>query len=438
MLNQRWMWMSVAAFGAAVAIAGCSKNKPAEPGAAAPGATTAPAAAKAPEAAPAAPANPVVAEFAPLFVDIAKCEDLSDLYAKEKCPANYKLLEAVIAAYEGVEKDKTRFEQVYGALVEQVVNGTDIKARKCAAYAAWSKGNRGGDLFADNEKVSLDLLGALAKMPKEDEYLGYETANMLGNAWKKDTGVRKALISAIKDKTILTTRGRGELIRHAGWVAAEVPDVLSAIRTVATDATDDIDVRKEGMSALGSVLKAKPEMIESLLFITAEPNVDAQMGAITAIASVTPATPEALKAQAKLVELLAATDPNPLASGILRSLGRFADLDGIKAATTYYAANAAKPGVASTYANMLSTLAYGGRFKDNPEGDAALRGAAESVLKGADSKPSDKDYALQALGALGGPKSVAACKKFSADAEKSVAAAAAKCVQKASAPAPAK
>jgi hypothetical protein len=87
---------------------------------------------------------------------------------------------------------------------------------------------------------------------------------------------------------------------------------------------------------------------------------------------------------------------------------------------------------------MLSTLAYGGRFKDNPEGDAALRGAAESVLKGADSKPSDKDYALQALGALGGPKSVAACKKFSADAEKSVAAAAAKCVQKASAPAPAK
>ena len=73
---------------------------------------------------------------------------------------------------------------------------------------------------------------------------------MLGRWWKKDGEVRTAMIAAFKDHAVKSAGGRTELMRHAGWVAAETPEVLSALTRVAADVTDKPQIRREALSAL--------------------------------------------------------------------------------------------------------------------------------------------------------------------------------------------
>ncbi len=414
-------------------IAAC-KGKTEAP-VAAPATAAAAQAAPAKPAEPAAPANPVAAELAPLWGDIAKCEDLSDLYAKDKCPANFKLLETVRTAYEAVEKDPKRFSQIYDAVVDQVIHGTDLKARNCAAYAAWSKGYRGGKLYENNDKLAQELLDTLKKLGKEDGNTGYGIANMLGGWWSKDGPVRKALTKTLGDKTALSISGRRELIRHSGWVAKDVPDVLSAIRAVATDDKEDMVIRGEAISALAGVVADKPEVVENLLFLASDSNKDVVLATLPALGRVKAGTEGAKKSQAKMLERLNNPEPNPYASSIGTPLGQFADLDGLKDFTTFYTANAAKPGVSGWYSNFLYAMALSARFKEDAAADTALRAAVDTLLKDKGLTASDKGYTMDTLGFLGGPKSVATCKKYASDADAGVAAAANKCVTKAQAPA---
>ncbi|MBI5610581.1 MAG: hypothetical protein HY902_17025 [Deltaproteobacteria bacterium] len=430
---------------ACLAVAGCKGKAPETPAAPAPAAKAEEpakelakavepaAAAPAAPAAPAASNNPAVAELAPLWPDIAKCEDTSDLYAKDKCPANFKLLETTKAAYEGREKDPARFSQVYEAIVDQIIHGTDLKARNCAAYAAWSKGYRGGKAFEDNNKLAMDLLDALKKLDKDDNYVGYGIANVLGGRWSKDDDVRKAMVAATKDKTIKSLGGRRELIRHAGWVAKDVADIYSGIRGVAMDASDAEEVRSEAISSLAGLARDKPEVIDVLIGMVDDPVLAVARGAVMGLGSAKAATPEAKKAQDKLVELLTGGATKVPLSSLGSALGRIADLDGIGAVAKYFAANGDKPGVVNAYMEVIYGACTSGRFKDNADADKALRAGADAILKAKAATASDRRYALTSLGALGGPKSVAACKKLTGDAEASVAEAANKCIEKASA-----
>lgn len=378
--------------------------------------------------------NPVVAELAPLWVEIAKCTELSDLYAQAKCPANFQLLETVKAANAAVDKNPKRLGQVHEALVEQVVHGTSLKARTCAAYADWSKGAAGGKAYEGNLQLAQELLGALKKLDQDDQGVGYGIANMLSGLWRTSGEGRKSMLTALQDKTIKAKSGRPELLRHAGWVAKDTPEVLSAIRAVATDTTDELGVRQQAISALGGVARDKPELVEPLLFLSAEPIRDIQVSAIGALGNLKAGTPEAKKAQGKLLELLNAPEPNALAQSIPSALGKLADLEGLAGFTTYYRANAAKPGVTGSYSNLLYAMAFSGRFKNDAPGEAALRKGIDTLLQDKQLGASDRRYTMDTLGALGGASSVASCKKYEKDADASVAAASVKCVQKASAP----
>ncbi len=376
-----------------------------------------------------------MAELAPLWADIAKCEDTSELYAKDKCPGNFKLIETVKTAYEAVEKDPKRFAQVYDAVVDQLINGTDLKARSCAAYAAWSKAYRGGKAYEGNSKLALDLLAALKKLDKEDGYVGYGIANVLGSWWQKDGEVRKAMLATIKDQSIKSLGGRRELIRHSGWAAKDVPDIFGALRGVAFDPTDNEEVRSEAVSSLAGVARDKPEVVDVLIGLVDDPLLSVARAAVSGLGSAKAATPEAKKAQDKLIELLNGGATKVPLSTIGSALGRITEIDGIAAATTYFTANADKPGVVGAYVEVIYNATFSGHFKDNVDGDKALRAGVDLLLKNKGATVSDRRYALDTLGGLGGPKSAAACKKFEADADASLAAAAKKCIEKATAPA---
>ncbi len=417
---------SVAA--SAIACKGGAKDAPSG---SAPAATTGSGSGSA--TAPAPSANPAVAELAPLWPEIATCEDTSDLHAKDKCPANFKLLETMIAATAAADKDAARFGQLHEALVDHVVNGTDPKARSCAAYADWAKANRGGAAYQGNTALATQLVGALSKLAEDDGGVGYGIANMLGGWWKKDGEVRTAMIAAFKDHAVKSAGGRTELMRHAGWVAAATPEVLSALTVVAADVTDKPQIRREALSALSGAVREKPELVDILVTISADADADAKTGAIQALGEVKAGTPEADKAQTRMIALLEEPETT---RALPTAFGKIADGKGLTAFAAHYAATASKegPGASAAFSDFLYAMALSGRIAGSPD-EAAVRTSIDKLLKDKQLAAFNKGYVMASLGALGGPKSVATCKKFEKDADAGVAAAAAKCTAAAAKPA---
>lgn len=384
---------------------------------------------------PAAVANPAIAELAPLWPEIAKCDELSDYYAQEKCPANFKLLETAKAAYEGREKDPVRFGQVHEAIVDQVINGTDLKARQCAAYADWSKANRGAEKYADDAKQALALVDALKKLGKSDgeDAVGYGIGNMLSGWWGKDGDVRNQMMAVISDKGVQSTGGRRELIRHASWTATENAAIVDILKTIATDGTDDPSVRREAIDGMSYVMGDRPELVDTVLALTGDADTDVQGAAVRALGNAKPGTEAATKAQAKLLEIGLAPEASASAVFVPGALGRVGDLAALAAFGKYHKANAAKPGVTSAMRDLIYAYVFGGRFKGDAAADAALRKAIDAVLAAKTATPWDVRYMMDALGGLGGKKSVAKCKKYVKDKDASVAESATKCVETAGA-----
>ncbi len=387
-----------------------------------------PEAAKAPEA----PANPVIAELAPLWPDIAKCEDISDYYAAEKCPANFKLLEAAKAAYEGKDTDAARFDNLHAALVDQIINGTDLKARSCAAYADWSKAYRGGDKAAEDAAQATALLEALKKLEQEDASVGYGIANILSGWWQKDSEVRKQMTAVIADKAVKSAGGRAELVRHASWTFKDNAELLGVIKAIAIDTGDATAVRIAAIDGLGTEAANNADLVDVFITLTSDADTQVQGGATRALGRVAPATDAAKKAQTRLLEIAQNRD-HAAASAAPSALGQVGDLEGLAAFGTWHKANAATQGVTAAMRDAVWAYAFSNRFAGDAAADAAMRKAVDAVLKDKGATPWDIRYMMDTLGKLGGKKSEASCKKYEKHADASVVESAKKCVEAAKA-----
>jgi hypothetical protein len=387
-----------------------------------------------PEVAP-APANPAIAEFAPLWPEIAKCDELWASNATPECSAKFKLLETVKAAYEGRDKDRTRLRQVHEALVDQVVNGKDLKSRLCAAYAASSKPLTGGTPYGGrteaDAKHALALLEALKKLEKEEKDLGDEIAHMLAGWWEKDSEVRKAMTAVLGDKSTKSTGGRSMLMRYARQTAKENAELVPILKSVATDTGENASVRATAINGLSSLAGDLPELVDLFLGLTGDANAHVLRTSVRALGSAKPGTDAGKKAQAKLLELALAGTEADTATG---ALGKVGDLEALATFSKHYKSNAGKPEVIGAMRSAISGYVSSGRFKEDATADAAFRMAIDAVLEDKDADKSALRDMLDALGELGGKKSEATCKKYMEDKIADVAAAATKCVEK-SAPA---
>ncbi len=343
------------------------------------------------------PSNPAIAELAPLWDEIDKCEDTSDRYSAEQCPACYKLLEAVNLAYSERDKRPDRFAQIHEALIDQLIHGKNPKSRSCAAYADWAKCDTGGRKYDDDVAQAIALLDALKALDAEDEGVGEGIANILRRWWKKGGEPRKAMFAVIADENVKSLRGRRQLIRHAGWAAQDVP-----------------------------------ELVDALIAWTKDARVPIQTVAIEVLGDLTPGAEVANKAQGRLLELLGA-ESYAVASAAAQALARVTDRDGLDAALAWYKANAAAAKVTETMAFFLSYVAVGKRFEDDAAGDAAIRKAIDALLEDKGLTADDKGYIMFVLGLMGGPRSAATCVRFAKDKDTRVAAKAKACVDKAKA-----
>jgi hypothetical protein len=385
---------------------------------------------------PAAAANPAIAEFAPLWPEIAKCEEHYESDAAAKCGANFKLQETVKAAYEGKDKDGTRLRQVHEALVDQVVTGEDLQSRKWAAFADWSKTFAGGTLYGErteaDAKHALALLEAIKKLEKEDQRLGYEIANMLGGWWKQSSEVRTAMMAVLGDKATKSTSGRAELMRHASWTTEENAELVPILKSVAADTGDNASVREHAIDGLSRLAGDLPELVDLFLRLTGDADGSVVHSSVNALGSAKPDTDAGKKAQAKLLELALAGTPE--APWSARTLGKVGNLEALATVSKHYKSNAGKPEVNSLMSDAIEGYVYSHRFKEDAAADAAFRKAVDAMLKDKVTDNWDLRDMMGVLGELGGKKSAATCEKYMKDKDSDIAAAATKCVEK-SAPA---
>lgn len=235
------------------------------------------AAVKPAEAAPPPPSsNPAIAEFTPLWADIAKCDKTYELDADKNCPANFKLIGLVKDAYDNEEKQPERFKQVYLALVDEVVHGKETKGRTCAAYAAWSHAAQGGKAFGGDAKVGLEVADAIAALSAatDAEYLGNPMVDMLMDWWKVDGEVRKRMVRILLDRKTQSISARRELLRTAGFDAAKSPTLVEALATVAQRVDEPIEVRGTAIEAVGGAAAEAPELVELLVLLRSDPNAE--------------------------------------------------------------------------------------------------------------------------------------------------------------------
>ncbi len=372
--------------------------------------------------------NPAVAELAPLWPQIAQCEDIAELYAAEKCPANLQLMNITHVASADEPVNPERLKQVYGALLDQVLHGTDTKARTCAAYAAWSKAYRGGEAFAKDVKTGLAVADAIGALAAETGSLGTPMANMINHWWQVDGEVRKRMVRVMLDRNTKSTAGRSELVRQGSWVAKDAPLVLEAIRTLAQRDDDDLEVRIAAIDALGGVVAKLPDHADVLLLLSADANPRVAAAAVGSLAGLKPDAPLAAAAQVRLLQLIENGPPSLAADRAQRAIGSVCDLAGFKRYLGRVKDTTANRHVMAALRDVVRTVCARPGIRDDALFVAELRKAIDLGL--ADNAIDDwgKRDMLAALGALGGAKSKARCSKFTADTVPDVATAAAACV----------
>ena len=375
--------------------------------------------------------NPVVAEFAPLWGGIAKCDSLADLGAQQKCPPFYTLIEAGKKAYAGKKEDPKRFHQVHEALVHQIITGKTAKSRSAAAYVDWAKVYRGGDKYKNDKAQALTIVAALKREPEGEKYksAGYSIVNVIGRWWKANTEVRKEMAKVMMDKKVKTLSGRQELVRHAGWYIDDYPELLGMFKKLSTDKSEKKDIRGAATSALASAALKKPELVEILVQIATDNNEDTYVrsNAVSGLSNIKAETEQSKKASESLVEL-AKNAPKSVAKAASMGLGRKGDVDALSNLSSHYKSNkdeknSAVIGYAVYYYGLNK------KMHENPKVKGLIRKLATAVLKNNDADKWSKKYSMEGIASFGGKKSAKICKKLLKDKDTMLASAAKKCVE---------
>ena len=381
--------------------------------------------------------NKFVKKYEPYWAEIAECKTYAT-YNDKDCPRLHEIHQEMKKAKDKMFKAKRekkdlpkKWNKIHEALINQVINGKDDRARDYAARLSYD----GGEFVtADKEGLAMQLLDAYEERKKETgyEWWGVGISQMLGAFWKKDNKVRKRMLSLVVDKTPKFPWARKNLIekQRLYWDVRGDKAFDKTYKKVAKDKKDDKWVRKQAILAIGDSVAKRPKQADLLMTFLEDTKEDLEVrrGTFYGLGEIKGDDDRRKKARKLVFKVLSEETKHFGVGGsavaCLADLGSAKSLE--KVAELHKKQDTAESGDMLCYA----VQEFGRKeYMQEKDGKEAMVKAAKAALK---SKASEyrKPYVFDGLVKVGGKKVKKLCEAEEKNADKRIAKKAKECSDK--------